>query len=160
MVEVAAKEGLEADLAGAVVGTVDSLQVTSGPTPTTSIVAPPSPAPLNKLQRMEEDILERSLGVVQASMHWQDIEPDAEEPPQAWVDELGKEGAQKRFRVARAAWMSAKTAPVGLSLAKATALGITKVRAMTKMATPTLNVAFVTWKAPVGDLPIVDVESE
>ena len=157
--EVAAKEGLEADLAGAVVGTVDSLQVTSGPTPTASIVAPPSPAPLNKLQRMEEDILERSLEVVQASMHWQDIEPDAEEPPQAWVDELGREGAQKRFRVARAAWQSAKTAPVGLSLAKATALGITKVRAMTKMATPTLNVNFVNFQAP-PELQVVDVESE
>lgn len=160
MVAEAARE----DLSVAVVGTAETPQVLSGPVPTSII--PPSPAssslaqkPENRLQRLEDSILERSLNTVSAALYWEDIQQGDTEPPQSWVEELGEEGAKRRFTVAKAAWESAKTAPVGLGMARATAMGITKVRALSKVQTPTLNINFVNFQAPPA-LEIIDVESE
>lgn len=106
-------------------------------------------------RNLEDRILTQALETVDDSMKWAEIDPSIEEPPAEWVAELGEARARKRLRVAKAAWASAKFAPVGLGMARATALGIMKVRAAVKIGTPTLNVNFVSW--PSHAQPVLDV---
>lgn len=116
-----------------------------------------------KLAGIEDDILRTSMETVQDAMFWQDVFPVGESeapagPPQQWVDELGEERARRRFRVAMAACMNAKDAPVGLGMARATFMGITKVRAASKVGSPTLAIQFVNFPQP--QLEIMDIEAE
>lgn len=131
--------------------------------PSAALAAASSPANFakleqDKLQRLEDRILEKSLLTVYDSLHWEDIDAGAVDPPQAWIDEVGLEAAKKRLRVAQAAWMNAKEAPVALNMARAISMGITKVRAARQVGTPTLNINFVSFQQPVLD--VIDVEGE
>lgn len=113
-----------------------------------------------RLKALEDDILERSMRTVEAALHWEDIDPDVTEPPAEWVESIGYEAAKKRLRVAKAAWMSAKEAPVALNMARTTALGITKVRSALKISSPTLQINLVSFASPMADIATIDVESE
>lgn len=86
-------------------------------------------ARLDKLRAIEDEILYESSMTIRDALRFRDIDENDEEPPPAWVEELGWNEAMRRFRAAKAGQMSAKTAPVALSLAKATMVGITKARA-------------------------------
>jgi hypothetical protein len=100
------------------------------------------------LQAVEEEILVESLSIVENALSFQDIEPGTQTPPPDWVERLGVEGAQKRLRMANAAWMSNKDAPMGLQLARATAVGIIKARSSEKQGNRTLNVVQINMPAP------------
>lgn len=110
-------------------------------------LAPVSEA-FDKLRALEDRILERGLVCLDDVAHWVDVEQSTAEPPQAWVDELGAEGAARRLRVAKSAWMSAKEAPVGIKVAQSVVVGIAKARATAQGGT-TLNLQQVMFNAPV-----------
>jgi hypothetical protein len=93
-----------------------------------------------KLKDIEDQLLVSSLSIVRDALAFEEIDPNTTEPPEHWVQELGPEGAEKRFRMAQAAWLNAKEAPVGLKLAKELGLGIIKARS-TESAGARLNVA-------------------
>ena len=144
-------------------GEIAGLAVAKSPEPLAGVTTSPPSTALSVSQRLkalEDSILEKSLRTVDAALHWEDIDPGAEGPPQAWIDEVGAEEASKRFRVARAAWLNAKEAPVGLNMARTTALGITKVRSAIKASSPTLQINLVSFASPMADIEAIDVESE
>lgn len=118
--------------------------------------APLAPHQHTRLRALEDDIHRRALVCLDDVSRWTDVDPKQEEPPAAWVDELGLEGAQRRLRVARAAWMSPKEAPVGIKVAQTVAVGISRARATEGGGAQTLNVQTVVFVAPryeVVELP-------
>jgi hypothetical protein len=102
----------------------------------------------DKLKELENELFAENLAILHDMAFFRDIEPDCEEPPEQWVVELGAEQAKKRLRIAKAAWMSAKEAPVALAVSKSIAMGIIKARATEKAGPRSLNVALVHMVAP------------
>lgn len=84
----------------------------------------------DKLAALEDKIYSSNLRIVDDMTYWADIDPAIEEPPEAWVRELGAEDAHRRLRVARASMMSLKDAPIGISAAKSIVSSLAKARAV------------------------------
>ncbi len=103
-----------------------------------------------RLQEIQDQLLEQSLSVVQASVSFSEIEEASKAPPPEWIAELGEDRAWTRWRIAQASWRSAKDAPVGIKVAAQMAVGILKAKATEKAAPKTLNVALLNWP---GQLP-------
>lgn len=122
------------------------------------------PAPIRavsqhaRLERIQDDLLERSLAVVDGSVSFADIEPGALEPPPEWIEQYGHEGAMRRLRVARASWMNAKEAPVGIKVAAQVAVGILRAKAQEKSGPKTLNIAVVQMTAPLPQFEEREIE--
>lgn len=114
------------------------------------------PEQFDRLRALEDNILSRGLTCLDDVARWADIDPTASEPPPEWVEELGgdKVALARRLRVAKAAWMSAKEAPVAIKVAQSVVVGIAKARATEKGGT-TMNLQQVIFNAPVYD--VVDV---
>jgi len=112
----------------------------------------------DRLQELQDQLLERSLSIVDSSMRFADIDPTTTEPPQAWIDELGMDGAKVRLRVAQSAWAAAKDAPVGIKVASSVLVGILKAKATEKQGPRTLNVAVVHMTAPMPQFPEQEIE--
>jgi hypothetical protein len=83
-----------------------------------------------RILELENRMLADSLEIVADVHRFREISPDDTAPPQAWIDELGEELAWRRFRVASAAWLPVKEAPVAIKTATQMAVGILKVKAM------------------------------
>ena len=111
---------------------------------------------MDRLKDLQDRILLKSLEVVEASVSFHEIAPNLEKPPQEWVDELGEVKAAEKLRVAKASWMNAKEAPVGLAMCRATALGIMKVNEASKHLSPHLNVQVAIFNAPSYETVEVD----
>lgn len=111
------------------------------------------------LQTLETELLEESISVSRDTLRFREIAPDAEGPPQEWIDECGEEKAAERFRVAQAGWMTRKNAPVGVQIAMQLTLGIMKSRATKDKAPQTLNVQVVQLTAPIPVFPELELES-
>lgn len=84
----------------------------------------------DRLAEQEDRVYARNLQIVDDMTHWADLDPELENPPEEWVDELGLAGARRRFRVARASCMSLKDAPIGISAAKGIVSSLAKARAV------------------------------
>jgi hypothetical protein len=95
-----------------------------------------------RIKDMEELLLEQSMTVVQGAMSFGELPFDAQEAPDSWVEELGQEAADKKFRYLKAGQMCSKDAPSGVKVAAGVATGILKARAARGMA-PVLNLQFV-----------------
>lgn len=117
---------------------------------------------LEGLRKREDRILDTSMATVADINAARDIDPGQDELPQEWIAELGLAGAAKRLRVAKAAWMNKKEAPVFLEHARATALGIIKARAQQPMNVQSLNVAFIVAAPPKAEraYPVIDIDPE
>lgn len=102
----------------------------------------------DRLRRIEDELLEESLEVVQGVVRFAHLPPDLEEPPEDWVEAHGREKAERLFRLAGYGLMKSSDAPVGIKTAKDIATGILKARATEKMGPRELNVAFVNIPAP------------
>lgn len=111
----------------------------------------------NQLRRLEDDLLRQNMTIIADAGYFREIDPDMEEPPKEWILELGKRGAKNRLRMAKAAWLNAKEAPVGLAVAKSVMTGIIKARAAEKDAPRSLNIA-VAVNMSLPKLEIVEVE--
>lgn len=113
-------------------------------------VVDPDDARKRAIDRMEDNVLTRNLEIFEDAAHFADIEPGDFRVPPEWIQEVGFERAVRRHRVAQAAWMSAKEAPVGLMMAKAVVTAAVKGRAEHSTKIGTLNVGKV---LVVGDVP-------
>lgn len=113
---------------------------------------------LAKLRQIEDDLLQQSLTVMDDVHGFRDIECGQTEPPIEWIKKLGFDEAEKRLRVANAAWLSAKEAPVGLMIAQRVAIGIIKARSSEKAQSRSLNIALVQMTMPVQKPEEVEIE--
>lgn len=102
------------------------------------------------LRSIEDKIFDSSVKVIEDMHSARDIDPAEPEPPAHWVRALGAEEAAKRFRVAKAAWLSANKAPVFLSLATKTAAAIMKARANQASGPRELNLQVQFIHAPMA----------
>jgi hypothetical protein len=129
---------------------------------TTEIVNAPSALrrdeKYERLQQMQDELLERSTTVLEGSMRFAEIESTAATVPQAWIDELGPEAAKVRFRLAKAGWLGAKEAPIGIRVAGQVAVGILRAKAAADQAPRILNVKLMQWTAPLPQFPEQDIE--
>lgn len=89
-----------------------------------------------------ERVTELAQGIVESGLSFADISPADVAPPQKWIDKLGVEEAERRFRLARAAWLPRGDAPAGMSIAVDILKMDAKVKAAAKTpATQNLSIA-------------------
>lgn len=113
---------------------------------------------MEHLRELQDQLLQRSLQVLDASVRFAEVEADTEHPPPAWIDELGEVGAQMRLRIARASWMSAKESPVGIKVAANLAVGILRAKAQENAAPRVLHLEVVHMTAPMPQFPEQEIE--
>lgn len=112
-----------------------------------------------ELKRIEQGILTSALEVVHHTLDFAAISPEDEHPPKAWVDELGLEGAMRKFRVAKEGWKSAKEAAVGIKVA--TQIASAGIKAHAERAEHrSLNVSLVKIAVTDGQFDAIEVSSE
>lgn len=92
---------------------------------------------------IQTNLYQRASEVVEDALLFNEIDPDADGPPDHWVEKYGQERAVKAFRVARSAWLSGKESPIGLQIALRQVLGIMKAKATEQAAPRTLSVTLV-----------------
>ncbi len=82
------------------------------------------------LKGLEDAMFEKAMEVTQGAMSYADMPFDAEGPPKAWVKQLGKLEAWRRFRMVKAGQLPSSHAPAGLKVATAIAMAGMKTRAV------------------------------
>ena len=117
---------------------VCDVEVVAGPG-TASLVAAPPAAALSaqvslaseneRLEDLENSIYADNLVICRGMTRCFEIDREAEEPPAAWIEQMGKEAAWQEFRVAKASWMAPKDAPVALTAANKIVTNLAKARA-------------------------------
>lgn len=106
-----------------------------------------------ELKKIENEVVTQAYECLSDAGAWADIDPGETECPPEWVEKLGIDRAARKFRVARAAWMSAKTAPVALSLAKSIMTGAMRAAASAGNGPKHLNINLVSISAPMPQFP-------
>jgi hypothetical protein len=91
---------------------------------------PGDPAAEDRLAAQEDEVFARNLQIVDDMTYWADVEPGTKEPPDEWVQSMGRDAARRRLRVATASCMSLKDAPIGISAAKSIVSSLAKARAV------------------------------
>lgn len=112
------------------------------------------------LRNLEDELLQESMKVVRDVLRFRDVDPTEEEPPMSWRLEHGYDEAKKMQAIARAAWMPAKLAPVGLKYATQMGLGIIKARATERAAPQNLAVQFIQMTVPPRQFPEIVIKEE
>ena len=107
----------------------------------------------DRIAAIEEEVHSEAATVINDAMHFMAFDPASEEPPEAWVAELGAEGAKRRMRTAQLANLPSKEAPIGLKLAKDTLVGMSKAKAARKAPSTTLNMVVVQMQGPLPQYP-------
>lgn len=94
-----------------------------------------------RIEQLEDEVFERATGIVGAILSFHEVDPSMTEPPPAWVEEYGAEGAMQRLKVAQAAWLRQADAPSGFKYAVQVMAGISRGRAYrVKVTQNNLNV--------------------
>lgn len=98
-----------------------------------------------RLQAVVDRLWDESVGVVIGAMAFSELPegtpPDAE-PPEKWIQELGREMAQRKHRIAAYAQMNRKNAPMALQMAATVVAGMVKAQAHRDIS-PQMNVRIV-----------------
>lgn len=123
---------------------------------------------LAKILEIEDRIADKANQVIDAIVHFGEIDPEQAEPPIEWEHMYGAEGAKQRFRVMQASWLPAKEAPVALRLVTQVKVGIDRARAhKVETQNNTINVQMLTLPAPTSvehpgktHYAVIDVDSE
>lgn len=125
---------------------------------TAEIVTKPKAASIERaereLQRVENEIVSEASMVVHGAMRFSELDPEnPNETPAGWLDELAAgtvtlEEIEKRKRLAKAAWLSAKEAPVAFAMAGKVLVGAMKAKALAGAAPKNLNLTLVSISAP------------
>lgn len=98
-------------------------------------------ARMARIEELENEVFERSVGIVNACLAFAEIDPKQVDPPQAWIDEYGEDAARKRLEVAKSQWLPASVAPNGAKLAMQAMTGISRGRSWrVKITQQNLNV--------------------
>lgn len=110
-------------------------------------------AEIERIRAIEGALHETAASILAASMRAPEVNPGDEAPPDAWLEVMKPADAEKAFRIAQAAWMSQKDAPVFLKLAQQFLSGSMKVRSNENAGPKTLNATLVTVTAPAPQFP-------
>lgn len=118
----------------------------------------PDPAPMvrsraDRIAVIEEEVHAEAATIIRDALCFMKVDGTTVEPPEAWVAELGAEGAMQRLRTAQMANLSPKDAPIGLRLAKDTLVGMAKAKAASKRPATTLNMVVVAMTGPLPTYP-------
>lgn len=108
---------------------------------------------LARIRAIESALHETAASILAASMRAPEISPDAETPPAEWLEHMTPENADKAFRIAKAAWMSQKDAPVFIKTAQQFLQGSMKVRSNENAGPKVLNATLVTMTTPAPQFP-------
>jgi len=119
-------------------------------------------AGLANIRKIDDSLLMQSAATLADSLSFRDIVPGQKKPPKEWVAELGAEEAEKRLRVANAAWLNAKEAPAGIKVAAQIYTGILKARATENQPVAQINVGAIQFGPPEKPerLPVKVVETD
>lgn len=130
-----------------------------------SLVKRPSSGPARTLAKenrneqielAEQELYEQNLNLLRDASHFADTDPSDQAVPREWVRQLGAEGAAKRARMCRAAWLPSKEAPSGLTIAKYVVGSFAKARADGKRPA-SLNVTLIQMVGPPREFPSIEV---
>ncbi len=113
--------------------------------PRTAIEA--TPVARDPLDELVDKVFMQNLSIVADVTHFADIAPGQQTPPEAWVKELGPEGAMRRLRVCQGAWLGAKDAPAALGIAKSISSSLALARVKKEKADRTLKVELAVFPA-------------
>lgn len=107
---------------------------------------------LERMDQLEQRVYEQSSSVVEALLAFAEIDPHQAEPPPAWVEAYGQEGAEQRLRIAKAAWLPQSVFPAGGKLALQAMTGISRGRAYrnAKLTQNNINVKVISLPAPTS----------
>ena len=83
---------------------------------------------MERMLAIEDEILEHSLGIVRGMLSAAEIRPSDENPPEEWVQRLGKEAAEQQLAVARECWLPASKMPGFVVHSTHLVVGIAKAR--------------------------------
>ena len=113
-----------------------------------------------RIQRLEEELIEDSLINMVGAAKFTAVDPDAGGPPPEWVEEYGKDEADRLFRAASMALMNGKEAPVGLRLSEKMVSGIMAQRSKRDDTASNLNVRVITIPAPETCYPELEIRDD
>jgi len=92
---------------------------------------------LARILEVENQLFLESTEIVSDIHAFRDLSPEeiaVGQPPASWTREFGARRALQRYRVASAAWLPMKDAPIALKIVTQMAAGIMKVKAMERSA--------------------------
>jgi len=112
---------------------------------------------LARLDEIQDAVKQESFEVVSAVVGFAEIDPDSPAPPESWVQQLGFARALKRFRLAKAGWLGAKEAPIGIKVAASIAGNVLKAQAGDGDRRP-LNMTFVKVTNALPQYDAIEVE--
>lgn len=81
-----------------------------------------------RLEEFEDKICTAAAQIIEAQLAFSEVTPMQEEPPPAWVEEFGEEGARQRLAVAKSGWLPKSHAPTAVDLAARVTIGIARAR--------------------------------
>jgi hypothetical protein len=116
---------------------------------------------IERLADVENELLDDATEVLRGAHRFTEIAPNHEgPPPEHWVQEFGKERAERMLRAAQAAWIKQSESPMGLKLAAMTVGAVLKAKAAKDHKdAPRLNVAVIQLtEGHVPEFPILKVE--
>lgn len=115
---------------------------------------------LEQHQQFEENVLKQCLSICEDQGRAFDLDPENPTVPDYWRGELPDEAAvQRRMRIAKAALLPPKDAPIALSTAKAVVLGMTRARHNSQIYAPRqLNVVAIVVNTAEHQYPEQEVE--
>lgn len=108
---------------------------------------------LQRIREIETALHETAASILAASMRAPEINPEDPKAPAAWLEVMSPADAEKALRIARAAWMSQKDAPIFIKTAQQFLQGSMKARANETGGPKTLNATLVTVTAPPPVFP-------
>lgn len=118
---------------------------------------------MKAIRGLENELLEECISVSRDALRAKEIEPNAEAPPEAWIEEMGIDRATEAFRCAQSGWSTKQKAPIFLQIAASLGVGIMKSRATEKTGARIINATIVQFPgsgAPVNAYPILDLPPE
>ena len=118
-------------------------------------------AALAKSTEAGERLLDESRAIMASGLAAAEINPEWDQPPEAWVKELGLQEAEKRFRLAKAAWLPGRDAPHLFAIASEFVKADAKVRAAQSQPGTKLAVAIqMVMPQQVQQYEAVDLDEE
>lgn len=77
-------------------------------------------------------VYDRHMRIIEDVARFHEIDLRDVDPPREWVEEMGEVEARKTFRIAQAAWLDAKSAPIALKVSAQVVTAMMKAKALEK----------------------------
>jgi hypothetical protein len=116
---------------------------------------------MEDMQTLENEMYHDHLKVMAGVAGFADLDPEnIDEIPQKWIEDMGPSEAKRKHRVAKAAWLPNKDAPIAIQTSTKVAVGIIRARATEKAGPKSLNIQMVAMTQPRQQFEVIDVDDE